>query len=420
MTAYSLFIVCLFSLARAQFNCATPQVFTDSNKKLYSERFLAFEEHYGMDLHTFLYEEGTKIGSGGYGIVKSAAGFPNIVIKKMTFETFKDKRMARKEIDVLTLVCGRNILLTYNELLECQSNAIAGFKGCVEDGNTIYIFQDRVHNEFSNLQIKQTYRNLPGKRKAKIMISLINKYQEIHDKNLIHNDIKPGNIMVTDGEISDVRIVDFGLSDRPGQLNYGGTPIYIDPYRFIDRRLTVEGDIYSLAITFTMLEEKGELKMRAINKDCFDRYPSDKCITKIKNAIKHSFNSETRTDLLLDAILKATDVDINRRYHSMRDFADDISRAAEGLDNENKLFIKQKYENLTNNNQFIIENSNENIDLRSDSLIPNNENSNSVINSEEEIKIKVEAKKDNQVKYMVESDSGEKQSDLELRKNLII
>ncbi|KAF3768392.1 hypothetical protein M406DRAFT_71414 [Cryphonectria parasitica EP155] len=86
----------------------------------------------------------------------------------------------------------------------------------------------------------------------------------LEDKNILHNDIKPGNIlygrdtaMCRRGAI----LIDFGLAQKPGPIVEGGTPWYVPPeYRI--RRRGYPADIWALGISmlylikYIMLPEK--------------------------------------------------------------------------------------------------------------------------------------------------------------------
>lgn len=50
--------------------------------------------------------------------------------------------------------------------------------------------------------------------------SILEGVHYIHDRNYIHRDMKPANIMLKDSEGFDVKIVDFGLSAVHKVLNF--------------------------------------------------------------------------------------------------------------------------------------------------------------------------------------------------------
>lgn len=76
----------------------------------------------------------------------------------------------------------------------------------------------------------------------------------IHAQGLVHGDLKPGNVMVTDDRAV---ILDFGFaqeraraaSRRPGAPPDGGTPNYMAPERLRSGGASAEDDLYALALT---------------------------------------------------------------------------------------------------------------------------------------------------------------------------
>lgn len=76
----------------------------------------------------------------------------------------------------------------------------------------------------------------------------------IHAQDLVHGDLKPGNVMVTDDRAI---ILDFGFaqeraraaSRRPGAPPDGGTPNYMSPERLRSGGASAEDDLYALALT---------------------------------------------------------------------------------------------------------------------------------------------------------------------------
>jgi len=76
----------------------------------------------------------------------------------------------------------------------------------------------------------------------------------IHAQGLVHGDLKPGNVMVTNDRAI---ILDFGFAQerarlsarRPGAPPDGGTPNYMSPERLRSGGASPEDDIYALGLT---------------------------------------------------------------------------------------------------------------------------------------------------------------------------
>ncbi|MEM1165116.1 MAG: serine/threonine-protein kinase [Planctomycetota bacterium] len=94
-----------------------------------------------------------------------------------------------------------------------------------------------------------------------IGVAMADALQHAHERELIHRDVKPKNIMITAGGVP--KLADLGLArlvrdDERAAAEEGrtlGTPYYISPEQIRgDRHITPATDIYSLGATlFTML-----------------------------------------------------------------------------------------------------------------------------------------------------------------------
>jgi len=94
---------------------------------------------------------------------------------------------------------------------------------------------------------------IPWERALKITIDCLRGLEHVHAKNIIHRDIKPGNIFLT--EDGTAKIGDFGVARKLVESDYAetrvGTPLYIAPEVLKDPLGTgynYQADIYSLGL----------------------------------------------------------------------------------------------------------------------------------------------------------------------------
>ena len=119
-----------------------------------------------------------------------------------------------------------------------------------------------------------------------------------HDRNILHRDVKPTNIMLN--SFGDPVLCDFGMAALlewprftvPGALT--GTPMYMSPEQSRGETLTVSSDLYSLAVV-----------------------------------IPRQFRGEISPDLEA-VLLQALDKRPDRRYQDGNSFADDLEKARRG------------------------------------------------------------------------------------------
>jgi hypothetical protein len=108
---------------------------------------------------------------------------------------------------------------------------------------------------------------IPANRAAHILCQVCGSLQEAHDRGLIHRDIKPLNIILTErgGQLDFAKLLDFGLV-KEVNADTGhtvanvipGTPPYIAPERLGDPcKIDSRSDLYSLgAVAFNLLTGK--------------------------------------------------------------------------------------------------------------------------------------------------------------------
>ena len=133
--------------------------------------------------------------------------------------------------------------------------------GCCEiapNRGPIFIVSKYVKGENIDQFINAHVRALPNveKRICELFLPVLDALAYIHQKGIIHMDIKPSNIMMEQGK--NVRLMDLGIADVTDTVNTAtsgmmGTPKYAAPEQFSDSekrsQLTAATDIYEAGVT---------------------------------------------------------------------------------------------------------------------------------------------------------------------------
>ena len=139
-------------------------------------------------------EKMESIGEGAFGKVYKGKYKENIVaIKKIKLEEKSQE------------ICD-SLLNEIKVIHKAQNSDIPKFYGIMKrKGHYNLIFE-----YISGHSLKDIYPNLTYLQKLNILIALCKILENFHKKHLIHRDIKPGNIMITENMV--VKLIDFGIS----------------------------------------------------------------------------------------------------------------------------------------------------------------------------------------------------------------
>lgn len=140
-------------------------------------------------------------------------------------------------------------------------------------------------------------------------LTLCETLASVHERKIVHHDIKPQNILFTNG--SEIKIGDFGIANRNM-----GTRIYMPPEMFLGEPLTKTDprvDVYSLGIT--LLES-------LTGRNPFEDLRADE---QLPARIAHDYIAQTLPRWVQEVLLKATHPTPELRFQTMRDFAEAIS-----------------------------------------------------------------------------------------------
>ena len=119
-----------------------------------------------------------------------------------------------------------------------------------EAGDHIYIAMEYVQGESLKERLKDGA--IPVSEVTNMLRQIAKGLHEAHQRGIVHRDIKPGNIMIT--ETGQVKIMDFGLAkqdDGESLTRTGstlGTTAYMSPEQAQGEKLDTRTDIWSLGV----------------------------------------------------------------------------------------------------------------------------------------------------------------------------
>ena len=185
--------------------------------------------------------------------------------------------------------------------------------------------------EKSHKNVLPSKRTLPIKTTLKIIISVLNALDYAHSQNIIHRDIKPGNILIESYENRPI-IVDFGLarvSQKPDQTSdmIVGTPMYMAPEQIFDPEVDGRADIYATAtMLFEMLTPEPLFAEISSIQEILERKMDRRNGLFVKKITEMNPNLNKEMDAILS---KALSFDPEARYATCSDFRMHLERYSE-------------------------------------------------------------------------------------------
>ena len=144
----------------------------------------------------------------------------------------------------------------------------------------------------------------------------------IHRKGIIHNDLKPANILITRIDNA-VKIIDFGLSDDDAHYlakTLGCTADYASPELLRQEKIDCRSDIYSLGKIMKDIfgRRLGRISSKACHTEASERYDNAEALQK---AIRRRHYTVIAISILtILTILIGTGVSFNRKYRELKEY----------------------------------------------------------------------------------------------------
>ena len=212
----------------------------------------------------------------------------------------------------------------------------------VEDaGTTVFLTMELV--EGRTLAAALPADGLPLERVLTIGIAVADAVSAAHQKGITHRDLKPGNIMLGEGEHAGrIKVLDFGLAKIEAQLDMAsmlptahtapitaegrilGTVAYMSPEQAEGRAIDGRSDLFSLGVVLYEMATghrpfTGDTNLSILSSILKDTPP---LVTDINPALPHDLGRIIRRALAKDP---------ERRYQSAKDLRNDLEDLKESL-----------------------------------------------------------------------------------------
>jgi formylglycine-generating enzyme required for sulfatase activity len=180
--------------------------------------------------------------------VEAGAADPHVAVKVLTmpFANYSDA------LSVLSREAHNLQSLTHPNIVRVID--------CDRDGEVVFMTMEllsgrSLHDE---MRVSKT-QSLPREFAIRVIEGIVNALEFAHSKHIVHGDLKPGNVFITNA--GEIKVIDFGLARliaRPKAKPAGGvnmaadrvralTPAYASPEMWGDHAPDPRDDVYSLA-----------------------------------------------------------------------------------------------------------------------------------------------------------------------------
>jgi tRNA A-37 threonylcarbamoyl transferase component Bud32 len=181
------------------------------------------------------------IGEGGMGKVYEA--YDNVLKRKVAVKRIKPELLKSNYVREQFLAEARMVAMLHHP-------CIVEIYTVIETTNSLYLVFEYVEGQ--TLETRLDIDNYLTFEEAREVFNTVCKgLSYAHSNNIVHCDLKPGNIMISDSGVA--KVMDFGVAKKltdgegGGTRTVAGTPAYMSPEQQ-KGFMTKQSDIYSLAV----------------------------------------------------------------------------------------------------------------------------------------------------------------------------
>ena len=198
-----------------------------------------------------------------------------------------------------------------------------------EDNGRAYIVMELLEGE-SLTKLMAREPDMPIERRIDIMMRVCEGLAYAHAHEIVHRDVKPGNLFVTtDGQL---KILDFGVARiAQSTLTAGGilvgTPDYMSPEQVEGRPVDQRSDVFSSgAVFYQLLSGRKPFEAR--------RLPE--LLQKVASENPPRLTEQQSPAELSAIVMRALEKDAARRYQRIQDMLADLARVQQAFDRQTR------------------------------------------------------------------------------------
>ena len=206
------------------------------------------------EYYTDRYEIRDEIGRGGMGIVHLAQDRD---LERPVAIKFLPSKLAERAsaIKMIRQEARAAAAMNHPNIVHLYDAAVIGGRPCI----VMEYFRGKTVREVIKMPKRKRRRPLPAYQVAEIARDICYALEYAHSQNIVHRDVKPGNILLP--EEGGAKLMDFGISEAvrtdagpEGEQQTKGTPQYMPPEQIRGREIDGRADLYALGISmFEML-----------------------------------------------------------------------------------------------------------------------------------------------------------------------
>jgi len=180
----------------------------------------------------------SQVGKGGFGTVFSA-------LDQRTGDTVAVKMLQPDA------ALDRSARMLFDQEIEVPSHlrGVSGLVEIIDHGQDVNGVPYYTMPLLKGRSMFKARKGMPEQAVVNTLGRVLDTLEQVHDRGVVHKDLKPDNIFLTqDGP----KVIDFGLAQipwRPMLAAGGGTPGFMSPEQARGERVGPQADVYSMGAT---------------------------------------------------------------------------------------------------------------------------------------------------------------------------